>query len=387
MSEQFNKLNKGNQLNMVGQSDAYYQLLESIEQVGPTQISVLITGESGTGKEVIAHAIHEASQRRENPMFTVNCGAIPEGILESELFGHEKGSFTGAVDSRKGYFELAHTGTIFLDEIGEMPLATQVKLLRVLEEKAILRVGGSKKISVDVRVIAATNRNLKTAIERGEFRKDLYYRLNSVNIWIPPLRQRKEDIHPLIDHFTKIICESNQIKFAGFTPDAIHLLEDQPWPGNIRELRNLVERVVVLEKGRKIDTTTLKNHLETQESTSTSNLPVLVQKTPEQVERELIYRTLIDLRMAVDDIRTLLMSQKTQSLPTPMSEPFNYMDHTESKAISEEETPPLTMQELERQHIIDVLSRTRNNKRAAAKLLNIGERTLYRKLKEYNINA
>ncbi len=375
------KLLPGYRYNMVGRSHAFQQILENIEQVGPTQISVLITGESGTGKELIAQAIHATSQRKENPMFTVNCGAIPEGILESELFGHEKGSFTGAVESRKGYFELAHTGTIFLDEIGEMPLATQVKLLRVLEEKSIMRVGGSKKIIVDVRVIAATNRDLNTAIEKGEFRRDLYYRLNSVNIWIPPLRQRKEDIRPLVEHFSKIVCGSNKIDFTGFTPEAIHVLEEQPWPGNIRELRNLVERVIILEKGQRIDTDTLYNHLGNQEAFRPQNLPVHVQKTPEQVERELIYRTLIDLRVAVDDIRSLLMSQKTPSLPT--HELYNYIDHDHT----DEDSPPLTMQELERQHIIDVLNRTQNNKRQAAKLLNIGERTLYRKLKEYQIDA
>ncbi len=363
---------------LIGRSNAYYQMLQTIKQVASTQITVLITGESGTGKEMIAQALHTASERADKPMFTVNCGAIPEGILESELFGHEKGAFTGAHESRKGYFELAHHGTLFLDEIGEMPLSTQVKLLRVLEEREILRVGGTQKIKVNVRLIAATNRDLEQAIEKGEFRRDLYYRLNTVKIWIPPLRQRKEDIRPLISHFTGIICQDNKITFEGFSEDALKFFEEFTWPGNIRELRNMIERVIILEKGKLIDLPILESHFGTQ-SKPEPNLPVVVHKTPDQVERELIYRTLLDLRMAVDDIRSILLSQNR--IPQPL--PHMFDEHEEHH----EDDVPQSMKEIEKEHILKILQQSGYNKRKAAKSLGIGERTLYRKLKEYNIHV
>jgi len=212
-------------LGLIGESESFLQVVESIKQVAPTNITVLITGESGTGKEMVAKAIHQLSNRKDKPLLSVNCGAIPEGILESELFGHEKGSFTGASETRKGYFEAADGGTLFLDEIGEMPLNTQVKLLRVLEEKEFMRVGGARQIQVDVRLLAATNKNLEIAVEKNLFRKDLFYRLNAVNIYVPPLRQRKADIRPLTLQFTENVCKENNIIFQGFTPDALQYLE------------------------------------------------------------------------------------------------------------------------------------------------------------------
>ena len=251
------KMNMG----MIGNSEPIQQVLENIKQVAPTNITVLIVGESGSGKEMVAKAIHQQSKRSGSPMITVNCGAIPEGILESELFGHEKGSFTGATETRKGYFEVADGGTLFLDEIGEMPLGTQVKLLRVLEEREFMRVGGSKVIQTDVRVIAATNRDLEKAIRNETFRKDLYYRLNTVKIVIPPLRARKDDIRALTDYFTQITCENNNMECVHFTEDAYQLLEDYSWPGNIRELRNVVERTIILETDQIVDRSLLEKHI------------------------------------------------------------------------------------------------------------------------------
>jgi transcriptional regulator with GAF, ATPase, and Fis domain len=248
-------------LELIGRSESFQQLVESVRQVAPTSITVLITGESGTGKEIIARAIHELSPRRAKPLITVNCGAIPEGILESELFGHEKGSFTGAVDMRRGYFELADGGTLFLDEIGEMPLTTQVKLLRALDTKEFMRVGGNRIQHVDVRVIAATNRDLELAVQRSEFRKDLFFRLNAVKIHILPLRERRPDIHPLVEYFAEEVGRQNAIRFQGFTEEAIHILEAHSWPGNIRELRHVIERAIILERGQTIDGLVMKKHI------------------------------------------------------------------------------------------------------------------------------
>lgn len=226
---------------LIGGSVPIVELKQIIKQVAPTDVTVLITGESGVGKEVVANLIHLNSKRKDKPFITVNCGAIPEGIIESELFGHEKGSFTGAIDSRKGYFEAANGGTIFLDEIGELPLATQVKFLRILENGEYVKVGGTKTERVDVRVIAATNKNLEHQIGINAFREDLYYRLRSINIYIPPLRDRKEDIKPLFDHFVEQFCRKNNIDFKGISDDAVEYITSYNWPGNIRQLKNFVE--------------------------------------------------------------------------------------------------------------------------------------------------
>ncbi|MEJ2628092.1 MAG: sigma-54 dependent transcriptional regulator, partial [bacterium] len=248
-------------MGLIGRSEPFLQVLETIKQVAPTNITVLITGESGTGKEMVARAIHEFSQRKDKPIISVNCGAIPQGILESELFGHEKGSFTGAEASRKGYFEAADQGTIFLDEIGELPIATQVKLLRVIEQKEFMKVGGTKSIRVDVRVITATNKNLELEVNKGNFRKDLFYRLNAVKITIPPLRKRKEDIALFAYHYAQRVSQENKIDFKGFSQEAIQELENYSWPGNIREIRNLMERIIILKKGEKIEKSDITSHL------------------------------------------------------------------------------------------------------------------------------
>ncbi len=360
------------------------RVLRAVEQVAPTDISVLITGESGTGKELIAKAIHAGSLRKEHPLVVVNCGAIPEGILESELFGHEKGSFTGAIGTRKGYFEVADQGTIFLDEIGEMPLATQVKILRVLEYKEFMRVGGSATLKVDVRVIAATNKELEAEVKKGTFRQDLYFRLNAVTIHVPPLRERREDIRPLVDLFVRRFCRDNHIEFEGFTESAYHLLENYPWPGNVRQLKNLVESVIVLEKGRRITDQVLARHLP-RAGEGERSLPVPVGKSVEQVEREFIYRALLELRNEIAELRRLIYD----GLIAPRGLMPWRAAHSEpvvDVAVDEHhEAPVHALRDSEREAIRKALQATNNNRRQAAKLLGISERTIYRKIKQYGL--
>ena len=369
-------------LGLIGQSGPFRQVIEAIKQVAPTAITVLITGESGTGKEMVASAIHRLSTRSNKPLLTVNCGAIPEGILESELFGHEKGSFTGAVETRKGYFEAADGGILFLDEIGELPQATQVKLLRVLENKELMRVGGSKPLRVDVRVLAATNKNLEEDVRRGSFRQDLFYRLNAVKITVPPLRERHEDIRPLAEHFADEICRENDIRFQGFTQDAFAFMEAHPWPGNIRELRNVIERIIILEKGKQIDKSILESHIGKQTEPEL-NLPVLAHKTTDQAERELIYRALIDLRMVIEEIRAFLFGGHPRNFEgRPLGTEIHTVVNPQDSATQEEE---ITIKEMEKIQIEKALDKYRGNRRKTAKALGIGERTLYRKLKEYGL--
>ena len=379
-----------NNFGLIGDSLGIQQILLTVRQVAPTDISVLIVGESGTGKELVAKAIHEQSLRQDKPMVVVNCGAIPEGILESELFGHEKGAFTGAVGARKGYFEQADTGTIFLDEIGEMPLATQVKLLRVLENKDFMRVGGSKLQKVDVRIIAATNKELEKAVRAGEFRGDLYYRLNAVHVRIPPLRERKEDIKILVKKFAADFCRQNHIEFAGFTDTAMHLLEQQPWPGNVRQLKNVIESVIVLEKGNWVDEYILTKYINTK-GPMDRNLPVPTHRASEQVEREFIYHALLDLKSEITKLREDIF-QLSYTEPKPKSLPY-YSEIMPSAAediqpqtpTAEVEIEGKTLQELEKIMINRALEKFNGSKRKAARLLGISERTLYRKIKEFGL--
>ena len=305
------------QSGIIGTSNGIDQVLEMICQVSPVDISVLITGESGTGKEVVAKAIHRSSKRNNDSLVVVNCGAIPEGIIESELFGHKKGSFTGASEDRKGYFEEANKGTIFLDEIGETPLETQVKLLRVLESGEFMRVGEAKTRRTDVRVIAATNKNLADLVKKGQFRQDLYFRLKTVNINIPPLRDRVEDIGPFIERFALEFTRSNDILYRGFMPDAIRVMKKYDWPGNVRELKHFVEKVLVLEKGERITAQIVEKELMDYMPLSPLNnpsLPVVVQNTTERAEIDLILRQLFMLKQDTELIQKYLLIVLTLQL-------------------------------------------------------------------------
>lgn len=354
---------------LLGESDAMRQVHSLIEQVAPTDISVLILGESGTGKELVARRLHELSRRRAKPMLTVNCGAIPEGIFESEVFGHERGAFTGADKERLGYFELANGGTLLLDEVGEIPLASQVKLLRVLENGEFMRVGSSRVRKTNVRVLAATNRELSQAVSTGQFRQDLYYRLKTVTISVPPLRERPDDIPVLTNHFLKEFCRRNRIPIPEFSIEALRILEEQYWPGNVRELRNIVESIATLERGT--DTITpdmIRANLGT--SAEPTLLPVKVDKPPEILERELIFRMLLDLRNEIQEVKMLLMSA---------------IEQTREQTREGCEHSPFKLNDLEREQILRVLAEFGGNRRRTAEALGIGERTLYRKLKEYSI--
>ena len=364
----------------IGRSPAFLQLIESIRQVAPTQITVLISGESGSGKEMVAHAIHQLSPRKDASMISVNCGAIPEGILESELFGHEKGAFTGASDARKGYFEMADGGSVFLDEIGEMPLATQVKLLRILESKSFMRVGGSRSIQVDVRVLAATNKNLEGAVERGEFRNDLFYRLNAIHLIVPPLRKRREDIPLLVDLFKEQICRANHITCPDFSEDAIDYLTNYHWPGNIRELRNFLERIIIFHRGPVLSREVVVQQLSAAEAPE-KQLPMVLNRSTEEAERELIYRALLDIRVALEDLRRLIVHYHERRIEGERvwTSPGQIVPDT-----PDEETL-MTIQEIEKQQIEKALLLFGNNRRKAASALGMGERTLYRKLKEYDL--
>jgi DNA-binding NtrC family response regulator len=364
----------------IGNSSEVEELLRTVEMVAPTDLSVLINGESGTGKEVIANAIHRLSKRSKQTLISVNCGAIPEGILESELFGHEKGSFTGAIAQKKGYFEAANHGTIFLDEIGEMPLNTQVKLLRVLETSEFMRVGGTTTHKADVRIIAATNKDLEIAVEKNEFRRDLYFRLKAITIQIPPLRRRKEDIPVLTDFFVRNYVKKNNIQFKGFAPDAISLMKEYNWPGNVRELRNFIETAIILNRGEIIHSQYVKNSLKIDTfKEAPANLPVHLNKTPEQAERELIYRTLMSLKLDINEIKEMLKQMFQYGVPAA-SNVENAASIDNSKEIK-----PTTINGMEREMIKETLNKYGGSRRKTARALQISERTLYRKIKEYGI--
>ncbi len=358
---------------ILGHSVEIHEIIDVVQQVAPSDITVLITGESGVGKEIIARAIHASSRRAEKALVTVNCGAIPEGLIESELFGHEKGSFTSAHETRKGYFEIADGGTILLDEIGEMPLATQVKLLRVLENGEFMRIGSSTTRTSDVRVLAATNKNLEFEVQQKRFRPDLYFRLRSVNIWIPPLRDRRDDIPELVDHFAREYSEKNGIAFQGFSDEAMELLTQYRWPGNVRELRNSIESMIVLENGKHIESSDLQKYLQGYSAhVADRNLPVVSNKTVEQAERELIYRALLDLKADILDLKDVLAQ-------TRFPDQGKQVDSANGNGT-------LSLGEMERQMITGALERHEGNRRLAARELNISERTLYRKIKEYGLN-
>ena len=379
---------------IIGNTEAIQEVLEMIVQVGPVDITVLITGESGTGKEKVAKAIHKSSKRTHEPLIIVNCGAIPEGIIESELFGHKKGAFTGAGDDRKGYFETANKGTVFLDEIGETPLETQVKLLRVLENGEFIRVGDSKTLHTDVRIIAATNKNLESLVKKGDFRQDLYYRLKTVSIHVPALRQRIEDLSLFVERFALEFTRTNDIVYRGFMPEAIRLMKQYNWPGNVRELKNFVESILVLEKGERVTSEMVERKLRPSLETALQNphLPVLVDQSPERVENELILRQLFLLRQDVEIIRKVMNEQEigndtlryinesVQDVPVTME-----IDSQVDTLIRPDAIGDMTLEDLEKEAIKRTLKYFNKNRRAAARSLGMSERTLYRKINDYGL--
>ncbi len=392
---------------LVGQSPLMRQLRERILIVAPTPVSsILLTGESGAGKDLVAEALHRYSSRRERPFRPLNCGAIPENLLENELFGHEKGAFTDARAQYRGIFEQADGGTVFLDEIGEMLPAAQVRLLRVLEQREVVRIGGSASISVDIRVIAATNLDLQKAVDQREFRLDLYHRLKVVDLDIPPLRRRAEDIPLLIEHFISELTQNNKSRLEGFSAAALDLLQNYAWPGNVRELRNLIEHLVFLAPRALVEPEDLLPHLGIQ---PTRHLPVPTNKTPDQSERELIYFALLDLKREVAELRaavernaSVMPSATSPAAPRivqpvapdkpiyPIEDtPYHPTDPQKSAALRVPENaaiePLPSLKDREREAIEQALDRVGGNRRKAAEILGISTRTLYRKLNEYDL--
>src|SRR5213596_1428038 len=371
---------------IIGESPAIQEVLVKIAQMAPVSSTVLIEGESGTGKELVARAIHDLSPRRGKPFIAVNCAAIPDTLLESELFDHEKGAFTGAAERRLGRFELADGGTIFLDEVGEMAPATQVKLLRVLEDRTFFRVGGTHPIKVDVRVIAATNKSLKEEVALGRFRDDLFYRLNVLAIYLPPLRERKADIPLLVRRFIAEFATEHDRTFRGITPEALQILVDAEWPGNIRQLRNLIESMVVLAPEGEIRASDIPKDIREGGRGPPMRLPAATREIAGQ-ELEFIFRSLVELKLQMEELRRRLEERPQHvevievgpgagaGLPTVDAEPVPD-GHVVYRA-------GMTMADVERAAIEGALKETRGNRRRAAEVLGIGERTLYRKLKEY----
>lgn len=381
---------------IIGRSDSIQQVLEMILQVSPVDISVLITGESGTGKEMIAKALHQNSKRSHESLVTVNCGAIPEGIIESELFGHKKGAYTDARDDRKGYFETANKGTIFLDEIGETPLETQVKLLRVLESGEFMPVGASKSKKTDVRVIAATNKDLASLVSKEKFRQDLYYRLKTVTIDSPPLRNRVEDIGLLVERFALEFTRSNDMLYRGFMPESIRTMKNFSWNGNVRELKNFVESIIVLEKGERITVDMVEKQLGMDKTGVHENtaLPVVVPQPAESAERELILRQLFLLRQDVEFLKQVASegSSISSHVGVPVISknsgevnPSLHIEEDVENFIKNSAIGDITMEDLEREVIERTLKYFNNNRRASAKSLNMSERTLYRKIDQYGL--
>tara|TARA_S200000501_G_C20862206_1_gene760349 strand:- start:1031 stop:2233 length:1203 start_codon:yes stop_codon:yes gene_type:complete len=381
---------------IIGESEGINQVLEMVSQVANVDISVLINGESGTGKELVCKALHLGSKRSSSDLVIVNCGAIPEGIIESELFGHKKGAYTDASDSRKGYFETANKGTIFLDEIGDMPLETQVKVLRVLESGEFMKVGDSVTKKTDVRVLAATNKDLAKLVKEGKFRQDLYYRLKTVTINIPPLRQRKNDIRLLVDRFALQFSRSNNIKYKGFTPESIKEMHNYHWPGNVRELRNFVESILILQKGERITAEMVVNQLAGEmlhDNQPNESLPVVVNRDPDQAERELILRQLLFLRQDIEDLKLMMKESSFSDLNSTRSinQSFDSTIHSneivnhDDNLIKGEAIGAFNTKDLEKEMIIRTLEHFNNNRRASAKSLDMSERTLYRKINDYGI--
>ena len=388
---------------IIGESDQIQEMLALIGQVANTDISVLITGESGSGKELVAKAVHKNSRRKFEKMITVNCAAIPAGIIESELFGHKKGSFTGAIEARAGYFEAAHKGTIFLDEIGELPLETQAKLLRVIEQGEFMRVGDTKIMKTDVRIIAATNLELSNEVRNSNFRQDLYFRLKTINIDVLPLREHISDLHLFIERFGLQFTAKNDIPFKGFSSEALTVLKRYAWPGNVRELKNAVESLLVMNKGERITDEMVMRQLKLDTYQSNPNLPVFIDSDADKVERELILKQLLFLRQDVNEIKQMMMGGRGVSveevqppnpalflppagaLSTAAPDVLAQVEDGTLHAIQDDAIGEISMSELEQEMIERALDKFRGNRRKTARALDISERTLYRKINDYGI--
>jgi transcriptional regulator with PAS, ATPase and Fis domain len=408
---------------IIGNAPMLNRALEVAIQVAPTDISVLVTGESGTGKEIIPQVIHNLSSRKHKEYIAVNCGAIPEGTIDSELFGHEKGSFTGAAGSRQGYFEVADGGTIFLDEVAELPMQTQVRLLRVLETGEFLRVGSSKVIKTNVRVVAATNENMQNAIATGKFREDLYYRLSTVPVSLPPLRDRGEDIHLLFRKFASDFADKYRMPTIRLKDDAVTLVNNYSWPGNIRQLKNVVEQISVIQTERELNAVVLQQYLPSIQSKST----MLTQRESEESisERELMYKFLFDMKKDLTELKKLVVEivkkggnftvsndqaellnrlytdvetapyettkliSPTTVIENPVLQEVPYIQEEEEveEAYEAHEVveESLSLENQEKDLIKKALEKHRGKRKYAAQELGISERTLYRKIKEYNL--
>ena len=408
MNESINNVKR--RFGIIGFDPALDHVIDVAMQVAVTDLSVLVTGESGSGKESVPKIIHAYSPRKTKTYIAVNCGAIPEGTIDSELFGHEKGAFTGAVDSRKGYFEEANGGTLFLDEVADLPLSTQVRLLRVLETGEYIRVGSSKVMKTDVRVVAATNVNIADRIAKGKFREDLYYRLNSVPIRVPALRERPGDIYPLFVKFAADFSDKYHVPTISLTEEAQSLLRAYRWPGNVRQLKNVTEQVSLIERERMIDAETLKPYLT---GPVGSNLPAVLPSDAERqdnMQRELVFKFIAELQREVRELKTTVV-QLTQN--PQMYVPTHHPHHVlpDAPMAADEHYPLVTTHEhhgeepemydaseviedfadhsmagVEKQNIIAALRRNKGNRKLSAKELGISERTLYRKIKEYGIS-
>jgi DNA-binding NtrC family response regulator len=379
------------EIGIFGRNEKMLQVIEIVEEIAPTKVTVLITGESGTGKELIARAIHLRSDRRDGPFVAVNCAALPQGVLESELFGHEKGAFTGASSRRKGRFEIADGGTLLLDEVGEMPLGTQVKLLRVLEEERFMRVGGSQDVGVNVRVLAATNSDLKRLVEENRFRRDLYYRLNVVPVHVPPLRERRDDIEAIFLGSIELARLANKVEFGGITREALQALETYYWPGNVRELKNLAENLLVLSGGKRIGIEDLPDHIVRPDDIQ-RGLPVRAGRPRDEIERDLLFGRLAEIEHRVNQLTELVLEVRDAVVEGPAA-PRN--GHPVPGAARYEEIKPgddivvrpgASMKEVERELIERTLKEVGGNRKKAARHLGIGERTLYRRMKEYGLS-
>lgn len=392
---------------IIGNDPKLNRAIEIAVQVAETDLTVLINGESGTGKDVFPQIIHQNSSRKHKNYFAINCGAIPEGTIDSELFGHEKGSFTGAYETRKGYFEVADGGTIFLDEVGELPLATQARLLRVLENGEFIKVGSSKIQKTDVRIVAATNLNIPMAIEKGKFREDLYYRLNTVPIYMPSLRERKDDIRLLFRKFSADFAEKYHMPAIQLTQEALVMMENYRWDGNVRQLKNITEQISIIENERVVTPEILKNYLP---NNNVTVLPTLYKGKHEDEpisERDILYKVLFDMKNDILELRKTVKELSEQrdamqhltdtqnitpinatviSSPLEEEDAFVYVQDTDNEIRNQDEEQTLSIEEKEKELICKALERHKGKRKEAAKELGISERTLYRKINEYKIN-